>query len=100
MKLFTCLTLFLTLPFNISAMYGTGNGIILLTSDQQTRSGVLSSTHTCAEFPSQFKAAHVKNTGSTHCALWTEADCKGTLYVVPAHYQMRIPQDQFQSVIC
>jgi hypothetical protein len=98
--LFTFLLLLLTLPITIFAMYGDGTGIILLTSDQQTRSGVLSSDHRCANFPKQFKAAHVKNTGSSHCAMWTDVDCKGTLYVVPAHYVMRIPRDDFESVIC
>jgi hypothetical protein len=98
----TALFLFLslTLPMTIFAMYGTGNGIILLTSDQQTRSGVLSSNHRCADFPQQFKAAYVKNSGSSHCALWTAVNCTGTLYVVPAHYTMRVPRDQFVSVIC
>jgi hypothetical protein len=96
----TYLTLFVTLPISIMAMYGTGTGIVLLTSDQKTQSGVLSSTHKCSNFPKEFKAAHVKNTGSSHCALWTDANCQGTLYVVPAHYTMKIPRDEFESVIC
>lgn len=100
MKTTALILLLLTLPISISAIYGSGYGLILYTSDQNTRSGVLSSDHRCADFPKQFKAAHVKNTGSSHCALWTDVDCKGTLYVVPAHYMMRIPSDEFESVIC
>lgn len=90
----------LTLPISIFAIYGTGNGLVLLSSDEKTRSGVLSSDHRCANFPQQFNAENVKNTGSSHCALWTNADCKGTLYVVPAHYTMKVPDDKFESVIC
>lgn len=100
MTLFINLILLLSLPIAILAMYGTGTGIILYTSDQNTRSGVLSSSHKCTNFPREFKAAHVQNTGSSHCSMWTDANCKGTLYVVPAHYKMRIPRDEFQSVIC
>jgi hypothetical protein len=90
----------LALPMVIFAMYGTGDGLILFTSDERTRSGVLSSNHKCTDFPKEFKAAYVQNTGSSHCAMWTDASCQGTLYVVPAHYKMRVPREQFQSVIC
>ncbi|KAG2190291.1 hypothetical protein INT46_004551 [Mucor plumbeus] len=92
--------LLVTLPAYIYAFFGSGAGLVLYTSDQKTRSGVLSSDHRCTNFPSQFKAAHVKNNGASHCAMWTDADCKGTLYVVPAHYTMRIPREDFKSVIC
>ncbi|CEP15182.1 hypothetical protein [Parasitella parasitica] len=92
--------LLVVLPAYISAYFATGDGLILYTSDQQTRSGVLSSDHRCTNFPNQFKAAHVKNSGGSHCAMWTDEDCKGTLYVVPAHYTMRMPRAVFKSVIC
>jgi hypothetical protein len=92
--------LLVTLPTVIFAMYGTGDGLILFTSDETTRSGVLSSDHKCTDFPKEFKASLVQNTGSSHCAMWTDTSCKGTLYVVPAHYKMRLPREQFQSVIC
>ncbi|KAL9551895.1 hypothetical protein PS6_004775 [Mucor atramentarius] len=87
MKLAVAFLIFITLPAYIYAFFGTGGGLVLYTSDQRTRSGVLSSDHRCTNFPSQFKAAHVKNNG-------------GTLYVVPAHYTMRMPREDFKSVIC
>ncbi|KAI8637792.1 hypothetical protein BD408DRAFT_436656 [Parasitella parasitica] len=97
---FELMFLLVALPAYIYAYFATGDGLILYTSDQQTRSGVLSSDHRCANFPSQFKAAHVKNSGGSHCAMWTDEGCKGTLYVVPAHYTMRMPRADFKSVIC
>lgn len=100
MKQIAVLLLLLTLPMNIIAIFGTGNGLQLLSSDEKIRSGVLSANHRCTNFPKQFKAALVKNTGSSHCALWTGENCQGTLHVVPAHYTMRIPADHFESVIC
>ncbi|GAA5806527.1 hypothetical protein EDC94DRAFT_590826 [Helicostylum pulchrum] len=100
MNVIALFSLLLTLPISILAIYGTGDGLILLTSDQNTRSGVLSADHRCTNFPQKFKAALVKNTGSSHCALWSDADCKGTLHVVPAHYTMKIPREHVESVIC
>jgi hypothetical protein len=98
---FECVLFILTvLPASILAMFGRGEGLVLLSSDESIRSGVLSSNHKCSNFPKQFKAARVKNTGSSHCAMWTDTDCKGTLHVVPAHYSMNIPNDNFESVIC
>lgn len=90
----------ITLPLSIYAMFGRGEGLVLYSSDERTRSGVLSSNHKCSNFPKEFRAARVKNTGSSHCAMWTDKNCKGTLYVVPAHYSMNIPNDNFESVIC
>ncbi|KAI8362592.1 hypothetical protein BD560DRAFT_437123 [Blakeslea trispora] len=88
------------LPTSILALFGSGDGLILYTSDKGSRSGVLSGNHRCAEFPTSFKASYVQNTGSSHCAMWTDDGCKGNLYVVPAHYTMRVPSEKFKSVIC
>ncbi|RCI05683.1 hypothetical protein CU098_008039 [Rhizopus stolonifer] len=88
------------LPMSTLAIFGSGEGIVLLTSDKQTRSGVLSADHRCTEYPQEFQAEYVQNTGSSHCAMWTDQDCKGNLFVVPAHYTMRKPAGKVISVIC
>ncbi|KAI8372982.1 uncharacterized protein BYT42DRAFT_547995 [Radiomyces spectabilis] len=83
-----------------SAIFGSGEGIVLYSDNRKTQSGILSSDHRCTGFPDQFPASYVKNTGKTHCAMWTGKDCAGSVYIVPAHYGIDIPRDQFQSVIC
>ncbi|KAI9468483.1 MAG: hypothetical protein EXX96DRAFT_590780 [Benjaminiella poitrasii] len=100
MKLVSFILLLVILPVSVLTMYGTGYGIVLYSMDEKTRSGILSSDHRCSNFPKQFKAAYVKNTGGSHCALWTNTNCQGTLYVVPAHYKIRLPREKFESVIC
>lgn len=99
-KMNISLLLFALLPITVFGLFGSGGGIILYGSDQNTRSGVLGANHKCTEFPKSFKAAHVQNSGSSHCAMWTQPDCKGKLYVVPAHYKITMPSEQFESVIC
>ncbi|KAI9269951.1 hypothetical protein BY458DRAFT_555895 [Sporodiniella umbellata] len=47
-----------------------------------------------------FNAVRVRNEESSHCAMWTQPECQGTLYVVPAHYEMEMPKERFASVIC
>ncbi|KAI8970250.1 hypothetical protein BDF20DRAFT_890123 [Mycotypha africana] len=91
---------FLLLPTYSWALFGIGGGLILMNEDKRAKSNLLSSDRRCTEFPSHFIAAHVQNTGSSHCALWTDANCKGRLYVVPAHYTMRLPAENFKSLIC
>lgn len=85
----------------VSATLGsTETGVVLHSDDEKTRSGVLSQDHRCAEFPSQFPGKKAQNVGRTHCGLWTNEDCSGTLHVVPAHYTIDLPEKGFKSVIC
>lgn len=87
-------------PFITFAMFGMGNGLILYNDDKSIRSGVLSSDHHCTPYPKAFHASLVQNTGTSHCAMWTETDCKGILHVVPAHYTIKKPNVTIESVIC
>ncbi|KAI8097008.1 uncharacterized protein BX664DRAFT_311896 [Halteromyces radiatus] len=76
-------------------------GLILLAENKDIRSGVLSADHRCQEYPDKFPASRITNRGKVHCTLWTEDQCQGSLYVIPAHYEMPNPEDiSFKSVIC
>lgn len=89
-------------PFHPSeATFGQPKaGMILHADDSKTRSGLLSSDHSCVEYPSKFPAHTAQNVGNTHCGLWTDKNCTGSLYVVPAHYAINMPGDAYGSVIC
>lgn len=89
-------------PFHPSeATFGEPKaGMILHAGDSKTRSGLLSSDHSCVEYPSKFPAHTAQNVGNTHCGLWTDKNCTGSLYVVPAHYAINMPGDAYGSVIC
>ncbi|CAO3623164.1 unnamed protein product [Cunninghamella blakesleeana] len=89
----------------ITTIYGYNGdpnaGLILFAQNGNTRSGVLSADHRCQNYPDQFPVSSIANKGNVHCSLWTEEDCQGRLYIVPAHYSINKPLGvSFKSVIC
>ncbi|KAI9256568.1 hypothetical protein BDA99DRAFT_539631 [Phascolomyces articulosus] len=95
------LLLLITTVYGTFALYGQPPaGVILHADDSKTRSGLLSRDHRCTQFPNKFPANTAQNVGATHCGLWTNDDCTGTLYVVPAHYKINMPNARFGSIIC
>lgn len=77
------------------------SGLVLLSEKKGERSGVLSADHRCQDYPKNFPVSRISNHGTVHCTLWTENKCQGSLYIVPAHYEMASPQGiTFKSVIC
>ncbi|KAI9492281.1 hypothetical protein BDB00DRAFT_873549 [Zychaea mexicana] len=101
MTLLPLLLLLLTTVIGAFAKWGQPSaGVILRGDDSKTRSGLLSRDHRCTQFPNEFPAHTAQNVGATHCGLWTNEDCTGTLYVVPAHYAINMPNAQFSSIIC
>ncbi|KAI7854470.1 hypothetical protein BDC45DRAFT_508461 [Circinella umbellata] len=92
--------LLITTVYGTLAKYKPPAGVVLHADDSKTRSGLLSRDHRCTEFPSQFPAHSAQNMGATHCSLWSNNDCTGSLYVVPAHYQINMPNRQYKSIIC
>ncbi|KAL1932280.1 hypothetical protein VTP01DRAFT_9336 [Rhizomucor pusillus] len=101
MLLLLALLCSLILTTTVSALFGQPHaGVILRDQDEKFRSGRLSGDHRCTAYPKQFPAAKVQNVGETHCGLWTGEDCTGSVYIVPAHYSIKLPQEQFGSVIC
>ncbi|KAI8070908.1 hypothetical protein BC940DRAFT_294734 [Gongronella butleri] len=76
-------------------------GVILYANDTNVRSGVLSADHRCQVFPTQFPTHEITNPGTSHCLLWTEDNCQGKLFIVPARYAIEPPKGfTFRSVIC
>ncbi|ORZ15118.1 hypothetical protein BCR42DRAFT_416446 [Absidia repens] len=98
------LLLFLTMAFLplITCYNGDPHsGIILSAAEKGIRSGVLSADHRCQDYPEKFPVSRINNPGTVHCTLWTEKQCQGSLFIVPAHYDMASPQGvTFKSVIC
>ncbi|ORZ05073.1 hypothetical protein BCR42DRAFT_182762 [Absidia repens] len=77
------------------------SGLILLADNKDIRSGVLSADHRCQDYPKNFPVSRITNRGTVHCTLWTESQCQGSQYIVPAHYELASPKDiSFKSVIC
>ncbi|CAO3612667.1 unnamed protein product [Cunninghamella echinulata] len=95
------LVLLLLFPFITTGYNGDPNvGLILYAQNGNTRSGVLSADHRCQNYPDQFPVSSIENKGYVHCSLWTEENCQGRLYVVPAHYSIGKPLGvSFKSVI-
>ncbi|KAI8146309.1 hypothetical protein BJV82DRAFT_412553 [Fennellomyces sp. T-0311] len=101
MTLLPLLLLLITTVYGALAKFGQPTaGVILRADDNKTRSGLLSRNHRCTAFPQQFPASKAQNVGATHCGLWTNNDCTGSLYVVPAHYAIDMPGSSFGSIIC
>ncbi|SAL96310.1 hypothetical protein [Absidia glauca] len=109
MKLHLMITGMMILPLLISLLFpmilcyngDTHTGLILLSENRAIRSGVLSADHLCQEYPEKFPARRIANRGTVHCTIWTEPKCQGSLFIIPAHYEVDSPSGiSFKSVIC
>lgn len=97
------LALMISLLFPMMLCYNgdTHTGLILLSENRDIRSGVLSADHLCQDYPEKFPARRLANRGTVHCTLWTERKCQGSLFIIPAHYEVDSPRGiSFKSVIC
>ncbi|OAD73776.1 hypothetical protein PHYBLDRAFT_168211 [Phycomyces blakesleeanus NRRL 1555(-)] len=90
----------LTLFSPVLAALGDPDAGLILHGDDSKSSGVLGADHKCTTFSNTFTTKKVENKGSTHCALWTERNCQGSLYIVPAHYTIDMPSANIESIVC
>lgn len=93
--------LLIALPISVFALFGSNEGLTLYSADGKSQTGSLGAYHKCSSISKDVKASEARNGGSSHCAVWTEPNCKGSMYVVPAHYKIKLPDNKsFGSVIC